>query len=124
MDIWDNERRLLSLVNNMRAKVMIGGQMGHKVSLRSESFSGVKTIGLFWFKESVSCRIDAEMEVSEGRAKLLLVRKGQLIPILLEAGKDTKILKFERGFARLRIVGEHASLKLHFLLTKGVTYIE
>ncbi|NCA96770.1 MAG: hypothetical protein EOM77_01060 [Bacteroidia bacterium] len=124
MKIWDNERRLLSLVNNMRAKVMIGGQLGQKVSLRSESFTGVKTIGLFWFKEGISCRIDTEMEVSEGRAKLLLVHKGQLIPILLEAGKDTKILKFERGFARLRIVGDHASLKLHFSLTKGVTYIE
>lgn len=124
MDIWDNERRLLSLVNNMRAKVMIGGQIGQKVSLRSESFTGIKTIGLFWFKESLSCRIDAEMEVNKGRAKLLIVRKGQLIPVLLESGKDAKILKFERGFVRLRIVGDHASIKLNFLLTKGVTYLE
>lgn len=124
MELWDNDRRLAGRVNYMRAKVMIGGQLGRKVTLRSEAFTGVKTIGLFFFKESTSCCVDIELEVGDGRAKLIMVRKGLLTTLISETGKLSRVMKFERGFSRLRIVGEHASLKMNFVLTKGITSIE
>ncbi len=124
MDIWNNQRRLASRVNNMRAVVMIGGQRGNHVSLRTESFSGVKTIGIFWMRDNTSCRFDLEMEVSSGRGKLILVRKDLITTLISGTGQESKIVKLEKGFNRLRIVGEGAKIKLRLVLTKGVSVLE
>lgn len=124
MDIWDNQKRLVSRVNFMKARIMIGRQRGRQVRLRAASFSGVKTIGLFWVREKVSCRFDAEMEISGGRAKLILVRQDKITTLIHESGKEVKILILERGFNRLRIVGEQTSLTLNLVMTKGVTILD
>lgn len=124
MDIWDNQKRLASRVNFMKARIIIGRQNGRQVNLRAASFSGVKTIGLFWVRERVSCRFDAEMEISSGRAKLILVRQDKVTTLIQESGEEAKILILDKGFNRLRIVGEQASLKLSLVMTKGVSILE
>ena len=124
MDIWNDDRRLASRVNNMKAVAMIGGQRGRHVSLRADSFSGVKTIGLIWMRENTPCRFDIEMEVISGRAKLILVRKNSVATLISESCKQSKIIKLEKGFNRIRIVGAGATIKLRAEITKGVTFLE
>ncbi|MDD3207250.1 MAG: hypothetical protein PHD98_02130 [Bacilli bacterium] len=121
MEIWNNDKRLSSFVNYQKAKIMIGGQFKSKIKLRTESFSGVKTIGVFYMREDLSCRFDLEFEVTKGRAKIILVRKGIITPVISETNQRAVIFKLQKGFNRIRIVGEHADARLTLLMKKGVT---
>jgi len=122
--MWDDERRLAGCVNNMRAKVMIGRQRGNQLNLRATSFTGVKTIGLFWIKEKSLYSIAVDLSVEEGRSKLVLVRKGIVTFLANETFSGEKIVVLERGFNRIRIAGDHASLKTSVALSKRSSILE
>ncbi|MDY0345442.1 MAG: hypothetical protein WCX85_01095 [Bacilli bacterium] len=122
MDIFNDESRLKSRVNRKAARVMIGRQLGNDIKLKTVSFSGVKTIGLFYLRENTSCRVDVDFEILSGRSKVILVRKDTIADIAINSCKEARIFKLERGFNRIRIVGEAADIKLSLMLTKGVTY--
>jgi hypothetical protein len=121
MEIWNDEKRLSSFVNYQKAKVMIGGQFKSKIKLRAESFTGVKTIGVFYMREDISCRFDLDFEVIKGRAKIILVRKSVITPVIFETNQRAVIFKLQKGFNRIRIVGEHADAKLTLLMKKGIS---
>lgn len=123
MDIFNDKRRLRSRVNNLKALVICGRQLRNEIKLRTVSFSGVKTIGVFYARETIACRFDVDFEVASGRAKILLVRQDALTDIATSTSKEARILKQEKGFNRVRLAGEKADVKLSLVLTRGVTYL-
>ncbi|MFA5422105.1 MAG: hypothetical protein WC344_04965 [Bacilli bacterium] len=124
MDIWNDEQRLASHVNRLRALVMIGGQFGRKIKLRTGSFSGVKTIGAFWMNKDTSCRYDYELLIKEGRAKIIIVRGRELTNLTAETSKGTRIVRMPKGWTRIRVVGEKTDIEFKMELTKGITDLE
>jgi len=124
MDIFNDERRLKSRVNNLRAAMIVGRQLRNNIRLRTASFSGVKTIGFFYVRENISCRLDIDFEVMSGRAKVILVHKDTMVDVATSTGKEARIVKLDKGFNRLRLVGEKADVKLTLVLTKGITYLD
>ncbi|NLB39832.1 MAG: hypothetical protein GX812_00515 [Erysipelotrichaceae bacterium] len=124
MDIFNDERRILSRVNNVRALVLVGRQFSNNIKMHATSFTGVKTIGLFYLRENTSCRIDVDFEVLSGRAKVVLIRKQSIRDIAVNTAREVRIFKLEKGFNRIRLVGENAEVLLTLVLTKGVTFLD
>ncbi|MDD4153886.1 MAG: hypothetical protein PHT30_00555 [Bacilli bacterium] len=52
------------------------------------------------------------------------MRKDLITTLISGTGQESKIVKLEKGFNRLRIVGEGAKIKLRLVLTKGVSVLE
>lgn len=84
----------------------------------------MKTIGLFYLRENTSCRIDVDFEVLSGRAKVVLIRKQSISDIAVNTAREALIFKLEKGFNRIRLVGEKAEVRLTLVLTKGVTFLD
>jgi hypothetical protein len=119
MNKWDDEKKIRSVVNSMRAAVMIGHQKGWHVSIRASRFTGVKTIGLFWIKDKGLFHIECDFIVEEGQGKLVLVKKDTVTYLASATCHEMKLVNLERGFVRLRLVGERASLSVKATLAKS-----
>jgi len=108
--VYDDEKKLVSIVNKKMAMVFVVKYKDNALSCDTRSFSGVRTIGK-WSCE-VSQMIYIDLQVTQGRAKLILVKDKKVFP-LVEGNYEGELkLDLEQGKYRLRMVGEETDAKL------------
>ena len=75
---------------------------------RVKKFTGYQNLGMIRVIDLQN--LNVKLDIHEGQAALVAIQKKQL-KILAENQTDSHItLPFSKGWARLRIIGDHASL--------------
>lgn len=101
---------VMSRVNQKKALVfVIHKKLKEKKILgRIKKFTGYQNLGMIRVDDLQN--LNVKLDIHEGQAALVAIQKKQL-KILAENQVDCHItLPFSKGWARLRIIGEHTSL--------------
>ena len=101
---------VMSRINRKKALVFfVRRKLKEKKMLgRVKKFTGYQNLGMIRVNDLQN--LNVKLDIHEGQAALVAIRKKQL-KILAENQTDCHItLPFSKGWARLRIIGDHASL--------------
>jgi hypothetical protein len=101
---------VMSRMNRKKALVFIvKRKLKEKKMLgRVKKFTGYQNLGMIRVIDLQN--LNVKLDIHEGQAALVAIQKKQL-KILAENQTDSHItLPFSKGWARLRIIGDHASL--------------
>jgi hypothetical protein len=101
---------VMSRMNRKKALVFIvKRKLKEKKMLgRVKKFTGYQNLGMIRVNDLQN--LNVKLDIHEGQAALVVIQKKQL-KILAENQTDCHItLPFSKGWARLRIIGDHASL--------------
>jgi hypothetical protein len=101
---------VMSRINRKKALVFIVQRKlkEKKIIGRVKKFTGYQNIGMIRVNDLQNLYV--KLDIHEGQAALVAIQKKQL-KILAENQVDCHVtLPFSKGWARLRIIGDHASL--------------
>lgn len=104
--------KVLSKINFKKALVFVVHRSlkNKEISAKIKKFTGYQNIGLIKVNDLQNLKI--MLEITEGKAVLIAIRKKQL-KILADNNTNGYVtLPFSKGWARLRLIGDHASLNL------------
>lgn len=102
--------KVLSKLNTKKALMFVVHRRlkEKKIIGKIKKFTGYQNIGMIKINDLQNLHI--KLEVKEGQVALVAIQKKQL-KILAENQVDCHItLPFSKGWARLRLIGDHASL--------------
>ncbi len=104
---WNKAR---SLVNRVKALVFFISYDRKEKILKGKikRFTGYKTVAKLPVVDNQ--RFIINMDVSEGEASFVLVQNGLVFPLENISATGNVSAPIEKGFARLRLIGEKASL--------------
>ena len=104
MNIYDNNKKLIGMVNYKICKLFFARKKDNSFVINTKNFSGVKTIKKINLKTSL--HLNVNILCNEGKMKLVAIKEKEII--LLAENQNTEI-ELLSGVYRLRIVGDNAS---------------
>lgn len=105
-----NHPKVLSKINTKKALMFVIYRklIDKKIIGKIKKFTGYQNIGMIKIENLQNLHI--KLEVHEGQFVLVAIQKRQL-KILAENQMDSPVtLPFSKGWARLRLIGDHTSL--------------
>jgi len=108
--VYDNERKLSSIVNRKKALVFIMKYKNQVLTCETKKFTGVRTIAKI--KSPNNAEVFIEFEVIQGRGKLIFIKDKKVYPLIEGNYKNKILFPKEAGLFRLRIVGDNLESKL------------
>jgi len=108
--VYDNERKLSSIVNRKKALVFIMKYKNQVLTCETKKFTGVRTIAKI--KSPNNAEVFIEFEVIQGRGKLIFIKQHKVYPLIEGQYKGKILLPKETGLFRLRIAGDNLDSKL------------
>ena len=110
MDFYDNEKEISGLVNYQVTRVLVVMLFNGELKGTAKGFSGIKTISVLRMKENQS--FDIDFNVKAGKAKLVAIKKKEIIVLAENHFVGQLITHLPKGFCRIRLVGEDANVKI------------
>lgn len=104
MNLYDNNKKLIGIVNYKICKLFFVRKKGNSYVITTKKFSGVKTIKKIKSKTPFSLKIN--IFCKEGRMKLIAIKDKKIIILAENQNTDVNLLS---GVYKLRIVGDNAS---------------
>ncbi len=113
-NIYDNEKKLASLINFKKALLYIVKASKNGLTCKTKKFTGVRTLGRINLVKNKELKV--KLDVIVGDAKIILVSKDRKVYKICENSFEGSINNNLIGKFRVRIVGKNADLKLTLTL--------
>lgn len=108
MNIYDDERKILSVFNRKRCLLFFLKRIPNGLEVSLNRFTGVRTIARIEVKDELE--IKSTIKCCTGRAKIVAIKdkKVFLINECLDR-ENTATAKLDKGIYRLRVVGDNTN---------------